>query len=79
MAPYKLHWEIMQEAKKRGCKCYDMFGIAPNDDEKHPWAGISKFKKQFGGQEFTSLGSWDMVFSSVKYRLFKIAEKFRRS
>lgn len=79
MAPYKLHFEIMQEAKKRGCKYYDMFGIAPNDDEKHPWAGISKFKKQFGGTEFTSLGSWDLVFSPVKYRLFKIAEKFRRS
>ncbi|MCX6810259.1 MAG: peptidoglycan bridge formation glycyltransferase FemA/FemB family protein [Candidatus Berkelbacteria bacterium] len=78
MGPYKLHWEIMKEAKKRGCKYYDMFGIAPNDDEKHPWAGVTRFKKQFGGNEFTALGSWDMIFSPVKYQIFKIAELIRR-
>jgi len=78
MAPYKLHWEIMREAKKRGCKIYDLFGIAPNDDEKHPWAGVSRFKRAFGGEEFTALGSWDLIFSPIKYRLFKIGEKLRR-
>lgn len=78
MAPYKLHWEVMLEAKKRGCKYYDLFGIAPNDDEKHPWAGVTRFKRQFGGSEFTALGSWDMIFSPIKYRLFKLAEKLRR-
>lgn len=78
MAPYKLHWEIMLEAKRRGCKYYDMFGIAPNDDEKHPWAGVTRFKKQFGGKEITTLGSWDMIFSTSKYQIFKIAEKLRR-
>ena len=78
MAPYKLHWEAMKEAKSRGCKYYDMFGIAPNDDEKHPWAGVTRFKKQFGGTEFTALGSWDLVISPTKYKLFKLAEKIRR-
>ncbi len=78
MAPYKLHWEVMREAKRRGCKFYDMFGIAPTDDEKHPWAGITRFKKQFGGEEFQSLGSWDLVFSTAKYKLFKTVEKMRR-
>lgn len=78
MAPYKLHLEIIREAKKRDCHYYDLFGIAPNDDEKHPWAGVTRFKRQFGGQEFTALGSWDLVFSPVKYQLFKLAEKIRR-
>lgn len=78
MAPYKLQFEAMCEAKKRGCRYYDMFGIAPNDDPKHPWAGVTRFKRQFGGQEFTALGSWDRVFSPTKYFLFKLAEKIRR-
>lgn len=78
MAPYKLHWEVMLEAKRRGCKYYDMFGIAPNDDEKHPWAGVTRFKKQFGGAELASLGSWDLILSSAKYKMFKLAEKIRR-
>ena len=78
MAPYKLHFEIIREAKKRGCKEYDLFGIAPSDDEKHPWAGVSRFKRQFGGREISMLGSWDLVFSPIKYQLFKIAERIRR-
>jgi len=78
MGPYKLHWEIMLEAKRRGCKYYDMFGIAPSDDEKHPWAGVTRFKKQFGGNELTMLGSWDLVLAPMKYKLFKLAEKIRR-
>ena len=78
MATYKLHWEIIREAKKRGMKYYDFFGISPEGDEKHAWAGVSRFKKQFGGEYFTSLGSWDMVLSKSKYGLFKIAEKIRR-
>ena len=78
MAPYKLHWQVMQEAKRRGCKYYDMFGIAPNDDEKHPWAGVTRFKKQFGGSELATLGSWDLIISPAKYKLFKLAEKIRR-
>lgn len=78
MAPYKLHWEIIKEAKKCGCNEYDFFGVAPESEEKHPWAGVSRFKRQFGGREITTLGSWDMIFSPTKYWLFKIAEKIRR-
>ncbi|OIN89459.1 hypothetical protein AUJ40_01835 [Candidatus Berkelbacteria bacterium CG1_02_42_45] len=78
MAPYKLHFEIIREAKKRGCKEYDFFGIAPSDDPNHPWAGVTRFKKQFGGYEVTILGSWDLIFSPTKYRIFKFAEKIRR-
>ena len=78
MATYKLHWEIIKEAKKRGCKYYDFFGISPEGDEKHAWAGVTRFKKQFGGEELITLGSWDLIFSPIKYNLFKLAEKIRR-
>ncbi len=78
MAPYKLHWEIIKEAKAAGFETYDFFGIAPNEDPKHPWAGVTRFKKQFGGDQADIFGSYDYIFSPVRYKIFKIAEKIRR-
>lgn len=50
MAPYLMQWTAIKEAKKRGCKYYDFLGISPEDSQKnHPWAGVTSFKKKFGG------------------------------
>ena len=46
-APHLLQWEIIREAKKRGLRYYNFWGIAPEDKPKHPWAGLSLFKKVF--------------------------------
>lgn len=78
MAPYLLHWEIIKEAKKRGCEEYNFLGIAPDDNPRHPWAGITKFKKQFGGEQIDILGSYDLPLKPFEYKVFKIAEKIRR-
>ncbi|MFA7252955.1 MAG: peptidoglycan bridge formation glycyltransferase FemA/FemB family protein [Patescibacteria group bacterium] len=78
MAPNLLHFEIIQEAKANGFKKYDFFGIAPNDDPKHPWSGITRFKKQFGGEQVDLLGSHDLILRPMEYNLFKIAERIRR-
>ncbi|PIS07412.1 hypothetical protein COT78_03680 [Candidatus Berkelbacteria bacterium CG10_big_fil_rev_8_21_14_0_10_43_13] len=78
MAPYKLHFNIIKDAKARGCTEYDFFGIAPDDSSSHPWAGVTRFKKQFGGTEQQIAGSYDLVFKPFMYKLFKIAEKIRR-
>jgi len=77
MAPYLMHWEIMREAKKRGCSAYDLLGIsAPGKQGK--WAGVTKFKEQLGGEAVEILGSYDFVNQSLWYKLFKFAEKIRR-
>src|SRR3972149_6800773 len=48
---YFLLWEIIKEAKKDGYRYFDFWGIAPNDDPRHPWYGYSLFKKGFGGYQ----------------------------
>ncbi|HOX41836.1 MAG TPA: peptidoglycan bridge formation glycyltransferase FemA/FemB family protein [bacterium] len=78
MPTYALHWQIIKEMKAKGFTEYDFFGIAPNDDPKHPWAGVTQFKKRFGGKEISILGSYDLTCKPVQYQLFKIAEKLRR-
>ena len=50
MAPYLIHWHAIQDAKSVGITQYDLFGIAPPDEPKHPWHGITSFKKKFGGK-----------------------------
>lgn len=37
------------DAKRRGLAQFDLYGIAPDDDPTHHWAGFTKFKKSFGG------------------------------
>ena len=78
MAPYLLHWQAICDAKEAGLKEYDFFGIAPNEDPKHPWSGVTRFKKQFGGAEVATLGSYDLPFNKIEYQIFKIMEKIRR-
>jgi lipid II:glycine glycyltransferase (peptidoglycan interpeptide bridge formation enzyme) len=77
-APNLLVWQMILDAKAKGCTEFDFFGIAPDDDPIHPWAGITSFKKQFGGQKYDILGSFDLIFKPAEYRVFKVAEKIRR-
>ncbi len=49
MAPYALQWAAMRHCKAAGCLSYDLFGVAPEGQIEHPWAGVSEFKAKFGG------------------------------
>jgi lipid II:glycine glycyltransferase (peptidoglycan interpeptide bridge formation enzyme) len=57
---YLLQWEIIREAKRRGLKHYNFWGIAPTDDKKHPWYGLSLFKKGFGGYSTELIPAQDL-------------------
>jgi lipid II:glycine glycyltransferase (peptidoglycan interpeptide bridge formation enzyme) len=50
---------------------FDLWGVAPSDDVKHKWAGISKFKKGFGGTTIQYLGTYDIPLNNIKYKLYK--------
>jgi lipid II:glycine glycyltransferase (peptidoglycan interpeptide bridge formation enzyme) len=72
-----LQWRLIQEAKARGCKYYNFWGIAPENKPKHPWAGLSVFKKGFGGFEEAYVHAQDFVVSPMYWFNFVI-ESFRR-
>ncbi|MBI4457647.1 peptidoglycan bridge formation glycyltransferase FemA/FemB family protein [Candidatus Uhrbacteria bacterium] len=79
MAPHLLHWEIMREAKRRGCKTYDFWGVAATDDGEDPWAGITRFKLGFGGRRVGYLGAWELPLRPVWYSLYRSARAILRS
>lgn len=77
MAPYLLHWQIIKDAKHAHAKTYDLLAIAPQDRPNHKFAGLRRFKEQFGGRSIRVLGSYDLIFDRLRYRLFILAEKLR--
>jgi lipid II:glycine glycyltransferase (peptidoglycan interpeptide bridge formation enzyme) len=78
MAPFKLHWEVIRQAKARGFRHYDFWGVAPEDaDEDHPWHGITRFKTGFGGERVSYLGAWDLPQSRMLYAAYRAYRRFR--
>ena len=76
-ASYLLQWRVIQEAKRRGCTLYNFWGISPNDRPNHPWAGLSLFKKGFGGFAEEYLHAQDKPLTA-KYAINYAVETARR-
>lgn len=75
---YLLQWESIKEAKSRGMKYYNFWGIAPdNADKNHPFKGITHFKKGFSGFQKDLLPAYDLPITK-KYWLDWGIETLRR-
>lgn len=72
-----LVWSMIIDAKKSGKEAFDFWGISPNDDPSDPWAGLTRFKKSFGGQKKDYLGTWDYPVKQKKYKLYKMIRKLK--
>ncbi|HJV32605.1 MAG TPA: peptidoglycan bridge formation glycyltransferase FemA/FemB family protein [Patescibacteria group bacterium] len=77
MAPQLLHWTAMLDAKAWGYRAYDFWGVAPEGTENHPWAGVSRFKRGFGGTYVAYPGTYDVPIDRTWYRLYALAQKMR--
>lgn len=73
MAPHLLHWRIAQEAKKRGFRTYDLWGVDAKD-----WPGLTRFKLGFGGSIREYPPSVDFVFQPLRYLLYRFARMMAR-
>ena len=78
MPNHLAQWAAICEAKKRGCEVYDCWGIAPNDDPNHFWAGITRFKKSLGGEPIHLLGAFDYTFKPFWYKMFFLINIVRK-
>ena len=74
---YAVQWRAILEAKQRGMKRYNFWGVAPKNETNHRFAGVSTFKRGFGGNEVQYVPAHDKVLSQ-KYYLIWILETIRR-
>ncbi len=74
---YLVQWSAIKEAKKRGKKVYNFWGIAPDDSPNHPWRGITLFKKGFGGKEAGFIHAHDLPLSPL-YTVSRMVETIRK-
>lgn len=77
-ATYLLQWELMREARQSGARWYDMGGIAPLDTgPEHQWAGITRFKRGFGGEPRQYLGAVEKPVRPFWYRIVRLRRSLR--
>lgn len=76
-AAYLLQWGVMREAKRRGLRFHNFWGIVETENPKHPWHGLSLFKKGFGGFAEQYVHAQDLPITK-KYWLNVAVETLRR-
>ncbi len=79
MAPYLMQWSAIKFAKKAGYHYYDFGGVNPEEttdpDFRSNWAGITRFKKGFGGFIHSYAGTYDLPINNLGYKLYRILRK----
>ncbi|MCG2620601.1 peptidoglycan bridge formation glycyltransferase FemA/FemB family protein [Arthrobacter sp. I2-34] len=68
---------MMLDAKESGQELFDMWGVSPEDEPDHPWAGFSRFKRSFGGFEVEYPGTWDLPVNTVMHAAYTAARGLR--
>jgi lipid II:glycine glycyltransferase (peptidoglycan interpeptide bridge formation enzyme) len=57
---YACQWAAIKAAQEKGCLRYNFWGIAPENQPTHRFAGVSLFKRGFGGEEVQYLPAHDL-------------------
>jgi len=74
---YAIQWAAVREAKKRGMKRYNFWGVTHPDEKNHRFYGVNIFKRGFGGEDVEYLHAHDLVVN-YKYVINWCIETFRK-
>jgi len=75
---YLIQWRAILEAKKRGMKRYNFWGVAPLEKTNHRFYGLSIFKRGFGGEDVRYLHAQDFIINYPKYFINYAVETMRK-
>lgn len=64
---YAIQWQVIRDAREAGLSRYNFWGIADSDDPKHRHAGVTTFKRGFGGEDVTYAPAHDLVVDRLGY------------
>ena len=75
---YLIQWEAIKEAKRRGLKRYNFWGVTHEHEKNHRFYRLSIFKRGFGGKDLEYLHAQDLVINKWRYMINLIVEKLRK-
>lgn len=75
---YALLWRIMRDLKAMGLKRFNLWGIAPEGQPHHRYAGVTTFKKGFGGEVVEFVPAEDIVLKKSRYLVDLAVETARK-
>lgn len=73
-----LLWTALRSAQQDGCLDFDLWGMPPRPDPRHPWHGFGQFKSGFGGRLVEYAGTWDLVLSRWDEQVIRTQERVWR-
>ncbi len=76
---YLLHWRAIEDAQRRGCTHYDMWGIPLNPEPAHPGYGYYVFKSRFNGRPVRYIGLYDLPVNRPLALTVRLAERLSRA
>lgn len=75
---YGIVWQAIKDAKVKGSSRLNLWGIAYSDNPNHRYAGVTTFKRGFGGEDVEYIPAHDIVVDKIRYRLNWLVETARK-
>jgi peptidoglycan pentaglycine glycine transferase (the first glycine) len=79
MPAYLLHWRAMLEARASGDREYDLWGVPPDSDPGHPWAGLWQFKSGWNGRMVRYAGAFELPLKPAAMQAHRSLSRIRES
>lgn len=76
---YLLHWRAIEDAQRRGCTAYDMWGVPLDPQPGQRGYGYYVFKSRFNGQMVRFIGLYDLPVNRAAALTIRLAERFARA
>lgn len=71
--------EAIVEAKRQGLSRFDLYGVTPDGDSRNQaWAGFTKFKQSFSGQDLSYGGTWEKPLQPIGYAIYRLYHSLRK-
>lgn len=70
--------QMMVAAQAKGLKFLDLYGIWTHPKEGSTQAGITRFKRSFGGKDVVYVGAWELPVKTTSYAAYRALSRFAR-
>ena len=76
---YLLHWRAVEDAQRRGCTTYDMWGVPLDPRPGQRGYGYYVFKSRFNARMVRYIGLYDLPVNRAASLTIRLAERFARA